>query len=168
MLHYAYSFNIEEVDSEVFFRFPKFPEIISAVDRSEFVRWRAEEKMTHGEDAVITALQSIISLRMDVPDPDDMRIISSDEFVRLDPLHAMKIELYRVYLKNCTSVSDFARRVGKQDTTARRLLNLRHRSSIDEVIDALAGFGIRLSHCWSTEQIAFSFNRSRISEMALQ
>lgn len=153
MERYIYAYDIERDEGEVFFIFRAFPEIISAVSEDDFDGWAGEECMAHAEDAVVTALQSIIATRGGFPASDDPDIVSAAGFVHLAPQQAMKLQLATVYAKNCRSVSDFARRIQKQDTAARRLLNLRHRSTTDEVVEALAKFGIRLRHGWGTEQL---------------
>ncbi len=156
MIQYTYAFDLERRDSEVFFVFPRFPEIISAVRGEFFESWDAEKVQSHAEDAVLTALQSIVLARDSIPDADDVARLKAQSFVRLSPLHAMKLELASVVARNCSSIADFARQIDKQDTAARRLLNLRHRSSIDEIEEALRIFGKQLVHTWETRQIAFS------------
>lgn len=153
MRHYVYAFHLEKCDGETFFDFPSFPEIISAIPDAKFARMTPHEVQAHAEDAVLAALQACIASRDDLPASDDSRLVSADGFVRLKPLEAMKLELYRVYRTNCASVSDFARRIGKQDTAARRLLNLRHPSKVSEIDEALAALGKRLLHDWSTESV---------------
>jgi antitoxin HicB len=144
---------------ETFFNFPSFPEIVSAIPNTKFGRMTALEVQAHAEDAVLTAFQACIASREELPKSDDPRLVSADGFVRLRPLEAMKLELYRVYRANCASISDFARRTGKQDTAARRLLNLRHPSKVSEIDEALAALGKRLLHSWSTESVEHLLGR---------
>lgn len=154
MEQYIYAYDLERRDGEVFFVFRAFPEIISAVDEREFNAWTHEEERAHVEDAIVTALQAMIGSRSRIPGGDDPNVVSARGFVHLSPQQAMKLQLFTVYAANCQSISEFARRIGKQDTAARRLLNLRHRSTTAEIVEALARFGIQLRHVWGTEQVA--------------
>jgi antitoxin HicB len=151
MRQYVYAFHLEEDGGETFFSFPSIPEIVSAIPNAQFERLSPREVQAHAEDAVLTALQGCIASRDDLPEADDPRFVSADGFVHLRPLEAMKLELFKVYRANCRSISDFSRRVGKQDTAVRRLLNLRHPSKTTEVDEALASFNKRLVHSWDVQ-----------------
>lgn len=153
MARYAYSYTVTLEDGEAVFSFPKFPEIISAVP-AEQLAGDAAATDAHAYDAVVTALQAIIASGDDIPEPDSV-LMAASGFVFLSPLLAMKLQLYRVYLaQGFASVADFARRIGRQDTTARRLLNLRHRSVPDEIEEVLAGLGIVIEHDWDVRPAA--------------
>ena len=152
MERYVYAYKLDKAGEEVFFEFPAFPEIISALSNQVFDLMSGAERQAFAEDAVLTALQSIISTCDNVPTPDDPDTLRASGFVSLSPLHAMKLQLFKVYAANCASVADFARRIGKQDTAARRLLKLRHNSSVEEIEEALSMFGIKLVHKWATTQ----------------
>ena len=160
MHQYVYAFLLERRDDEVFFVFPRFPEIVSAVPAEVFDVWDGDMKLSHAEDAVITALQSIVLTRDVIPEPDDRRDRKAAGFVWLSTLQAMKLELARVFADTSCSVADFARKIDKHDTAARRLLNLRHRSATDEIEEALAVFGRRLDSQWDTELITHPVMRA--------
>jgi hypothetical protein len=152
MEQYTYAYDLKELDEEVFFVFRSFPEIVSALSKQVFDLMGGSERQAFAEDAVLTALQSIISVRDELPTSDNPDTLRASGFVYLSPLQAMKLQLFRVYADNCTSVADFARRIEKQDTAARRLLKLRHHSSVEEIEEALSKFGIKLVHKWATTQ----------------
>ena len=152
MERYVYAYNLQKVGEEVFFEFRAFPEVISALPHETFDLMSGAERQAFAEDAVLTALQSIISARDNLPAADNPDTLRASGFVNLSPLHAMKLQLFKVYTANCISVTDFARRIEKQDTAARRLLKLRHNSSVEEIEEALSKFGIRLVHKWATAQ----------------
>ncbi|MEO8373995.1 MAG: hypothetical protein ABI471_02130 [Sphingomonas bacterium] len=151
MLQYVYAFHLEEDDGETFFSFPSIPEIVSSIPNERFECMSVGEIYEHARDAVIVALQACIACRDALPASDDPRVVSADGFVRLLPLEAMKLVLYTVYFANCSSISDFARQIRKQDTAARRLLNLRHQSKTSEIEEALVVFNKRFVHSWGTE-----------------
>lgn len=147
MARYAYSYHVTVEDGEAVFGFPKFPEIISSVPADQLAGDAAATE-AHAYDAVVTALQAIIASGDEIPEPDNV-LMAASGFIFLSPLLAMKLQLYRVYLaQGFASVADFARRIGKQDTTTRRLLNLRHRSVPDEIEEVLAGLDIVIEHEW--------------------
>ena len=154
MSRYAYAFRLEDEDGETFFRFARFPEIISSIDTRRFSSLGREAVDAHAHDAVITALQAIITLREDVPGSDDPSVVRSDGFVLLSVREAMKMELYRLYRANCKSVAEFARHLRKRETAARRLLDLRHPSKASELEAAIKSFGKRLAHTWQLETAA--------------
>lgn len=151
MCRYVYGFNLWPEDEEIFFRFLGFPEIISAVDLDTFQTMSQDEIENHAHDAIIMALQAVIALREDVPAADDPAVVHADGFVHLSVSESMKLELFRIYKTNCKSVAEFARFLGKPETAARRLLDLRHRSRPREIEKAVDVFGKRLVHDWSLE-----------------
>lgn len=64
--------------------------------------------------------------------------------VAVPPLVAAKFALYSAMRKQGVSVSDLAARSDRSETAVRRLLDLDHRSHIDEVEAALRCLGKRL------------------------
>ena len=60
------------------------------------------------------------------------------------PLVAAKLALYEAMRAERISRSELARRLGLQENAVRRLLDLDHRSHIDQVDRALAALGRRL------------------------
>lgn len=154
MTRYVYAYRTQECDGEVFFEFPSLPEIISAVPCDTFEAWDAEAISSHAENAVLTALQSAIAVRDAIPPP--LSRVPADGFVSLSPSHAMKLELYAAYAENCASIADFARAIGRHDTAARRLLNLRHRSTTQEMVEALAALGREFEFDVSTTPVVAS------------
>jgi len=151
MCRYVYGFNLRPEDGEIFFRFPRFPEIISAVDLEAFRAIGEDEIENHAHDAIITALQAVVALREDVPAADDPALVHADGFVRLSVSESMKLELFKIYKTNCKSVAEFARLLGKSETATRRLLDLRHGSRPREIEKAVNVLGKRLVHDWSLE-----------------
>ncbi len=151
MCRYVYGFNLAAEDSEMFFRFPRFPEIISGIDTDTFQAMSEDEIEDHAHDAIITALQACIAFREDVPAADDPALAHADGFVHLYVSESMKLELFRIYQTNCKSVAAFARLLGNSETAARRLLDLRHGTRPKEIEKAVKSLGKRLVHDWSLE-----------------
>ncbi len=151
MCRYVYGFNLRPEDGESFFRFPRFPEIISGIGLGTFQAMSRDEIGNHAHDAIITALQAVIAFREDVPAADDPAVVHADGFVHLSVLESMKLELFRIYKTNCKSVAEFSRLLGKSETATHRLLDLRHRSRPREIEKAVDVLGKRLVHDWSLE-----------------
>lgn len=63
---------------------------------------------------------------------------------RLPPLVAAKLALYEAMRAQRITRTELARRLGLQENAVRRLLDLDHRSHIDQVDRALAALGKRL------------------------
>ena len=147
MCRYVYGFRCESEDGEVFFRFPRFPEIVTAVKKDSFDAMTDEDVHAYAHDAVITALQAIIAAREDIPGAD-RATTRADGFVRLSVQESMKLSLYEIYKENCRSIAEFAQELGKSETAARRLLDLSHGSRPNEIEAAVQVFGKRLDHDW--------------------
>ncbi len=155
MNHYAYAFRCEQRDNETFFKFLKFPEIISSLSTTKFRSFAPEERIGYATDAVLTALQLNIASKADIPGGDRLSFLKAGQYVALSVTQAMKLELYRVYLgSGCRSVSEFARsNIGKSETLVRRLLDLRHSSQPKEIEEVLCVVGKRLVHNWDLEDL---------------
>ena len=151
MCRYLYAFRLDKQDGEVFFIFPKFPEIITAISEEEYDKMDAPDIIKYAHDAVVTALQTKLITRDEIPEGDDTRT-RADGYVNLTVPQAMKLELFKLYLvNNCPSVADFARQIGKKETAARRLFDLRHQSWPSEIEAAFEVFGKSLVHSWNAD-----------------
>jgi hypothetical protein len=151
MHRYVYVFLYVIEDDEVFFRFPKFPEIISSISRDNFAVMRAQEIRNYVSDAVLTALQTRISARLEIPDGDNPHLAKGEGFVELTVQQAMKLELFAVYRENFRSVGDFSKQIGKPETALRRMLDMRHPSVPTEIEKVLEILGKRIVHMWDVE-----------------
>jgi hypothetical protein len=153
MCQYVYAYRLKAEAGEMFFRFPKFPEIITAVYERDFRAMTPEKINAFAHGAVVTALQGMIAMREPVPVADDPKVVRADGFVRLTVVQSMKLQLYKLYQadKDLKSVADLARMLKKPETAVRRLLNLWHNSRPDEIDAAVATFGKRLVHDWGLE-----------------
>jgi hypothetical protein len=63
----------------------------------------------------------------------------------LPPLVAAKLALYEAMRAQRMTRTELARRLGRQENAVRRLLDLDHRSHIDQIDRALAALGVALS-----------------------
>jgi antitoxin HicB len=92
-------------------------------------------------DCLIAALGGYLKLGREIPRPSPAR---GRPVVILPPLVAAKLALYEAMRAGPMTRSELARRLGLQENGVRRLLDLDHRSHIDQVDRALAALGKRL------------------------
>ena len=92
-------------------------------------------------DCLIAALGGYIRLGREIPKPSPAR---GRPVAILPPLVAAKLALYEAMRAQRITRTELARRLGLQENAVRRLLDLDHRSHIDQVDRALAALGKRL------------------------
>ena len=99
------------------------------------------EALSLAEDCLIAALGGYIKLNKSIPKPSPAR---GRPTVTLPPLVAAKLALYEAMRAQDVSAADLAARLGLTESAVRRLLDLDHRSHIDQVEAALRCLGKRL------------------------
>ena len=92
-------------------------------------------------DCLIAALGGYIKLGREIPRPSPAR---GRPLAILPPLVAAKLALYQAMHAERITRTALARRLGLQENAVRRLLDLDHRSHIDQIDRALAALGKRL------------------------
>jgi antitoxin HicB len=92
-------------------------------------------------DCLIAALGGYIKRGRAIPEPSPAR---GRPVVVLPPLVSAKLALYEAMRAQRITRTELARRLGLQENAIRRLLDLDHRSHIDQVDRALAALGKRL------------------------
>jgi antitoxin HicB len=92
-------------------------------------------------DGLIAALGGYIRLGREIPRPSLAR---GRPVAILPPLVAAKLALYETMRVQGITRTELARRLGLQENGVRRLLDLDHRSHIDQIDRALAALGQRL------------------------
>ena len=135
-MQYVYPVRLDpEPDcSAVNVSFPDVPEALTWGDD-------AAEALILAEDCVTGALRGYIKRGWSIPRPSPAR---GRPTVTLPPLVAAKLALYEAMREQSVDHEDLAARLGMAEPTARRLLNLDHRSHIDQVEAALRCLGKRL------------------------
>jgi antitoxin HicB len=116
--------------------FPDIPEAITDGDSER-------EAMEYAVDAIITMFTEYIKRRRAIPRASkargkDMRLVF------LPALEEAKIRLYEAMREAGVRKSELARRMGLQKSQVDRLLDLRHRSRLDQIEAALAKLNKRL------------------------
>jgi antitoxin HicB len=118
--------------------------LVRFVDVPEAHTFGANEAAAGGEqalDCLIAALGGYLKLGREVPRPSPAR---GRPVATLPPLVAAKLALYEAMRAQGITRTELARRLGLQENGVRRLLDLDHRSHIDQIDRALAALGQRL------------------------
>ncbi|MGO4881716.1 MAG: type II toxin-antitoxin system HicB family antitoxin [Bryobacteraceae bacterium] len=117
--------------------FPDIPEAITDGDSEE-------EAMQFAVDAIETMLSEYIKRRREIPRPGKPRGKYA-RLVVLPLLSEAKIHLYKAMQQAGVRKADLARRVKWQKSQVDRLLDLTHRSRLDQIEEALAALDKRLA-----------------------
>ena len=99
------------------------------------------EALSLAEDCLIAALGGYIKLNKPIPKPSPAQ---GRPTVTLPPLVAAKLALYQAMRAQGVGVEELAGRLGMAEPAVRRVLDLDHRSHIDQVEAALRCLGKRL------------------------
>ncbi|HEX3883896.1 MAG TPA: type II toxin-antitoxin system HicB family antitoxin [Stellaceae bacterium] len=113
---------------------PDLPEVTSFGDN-------LGDALRHAADAIEEALGARIAHHDDIPlpSPPDHRPVAI-----LSPLTEAKVQLYRLSREAGMSKAELGRRLGWHAPQVDRLFDLRHRSKIEQIEEALRVIGKRL------------------------
>ena len=100
-----------------------------------------EEALHQATDLLETIVANCLAEGWPVPPPSPAR---GRPLVALDPLVAIKVELYRAMHDAGLSKAELARRMGIAPQQAQRLFDTNHASRIDQLAAAFAALGRRL------------------------
>lgn len=124
-MRFAYPVDYTPQDSGYLVTFPDVPEAITDG------RTR-EEAAERAIDGLVTALSFYVDAGEPLPVPG-----KGKTYAIVPALQAAKLALYQAMKSGKVTTAELARRLDATDTAARRLVDLRHRSHIDQVIRAL-------------------------------
>lgn len=130
----AYPITLEEDDGSVLATSPDFPELTTFGDDSD-------EALARAVHALEEAIAARIHDRRDVPAPSAG---PAAECAVLPTLTSIKVMLYRGMREQGIGKAELARRLGWHLPQVDRLLDLGHRSRLDQMDAALAAIGRRL------------------------
>jgi antitoxin HicB len=116
-------------------------QFIDVPEAHTFAPTEADAGGDNALDCLIAALGGYIRLGREIPRPSPAR---GRPAVILPPLVSAKLALYEAMRGQRITRTELARRLGLQENAVRRLLDLDHRSHIDQVDRALAALGRRL------------------------
>ena len=114
---------------------PDVPEMASAGDT-------VEEALLDAVDALESALSLYVDQRLPIPVPSPAA--PGQELVRLPALTAAKAALWNTMIKQKVTKTELARRLGVNRPQVDRLVDLLHRSKIEQVEHALRILGQRI------------------------
>lgn len=129
----AYPVNLRLLPDTVLVSFPDIPEALTEGNTER-------EALLEAADCLIAALGGYVNDGRSIPQPS----ASSGPVVELPALIAAKLALYETMREQDIDIGELAERLGEVATTVRRLLDLDHRSHIDQVETALEALGKRL------------------------
>jgi antitoxin HicB len=132
---HAFPYRFEPDAGGVLVQFIDVPEAHS------FGATEADAGASNALDCLIAALGGYIRLGREIPRPSPTR---GRPVVVLPLLVSAKLALYEAMRAQRITRTELARRFGLQENAVRRLLDLDHRSHIDQVDRALAALGKRL------------------------
>jgi antitoxin HicB len=117
--------------------------LVTCPDLPELTTWGEDEgdALQRAADAIEEALAARIAHRDDIPEPSAAwgRPVPS-----LPPLTVAKVALYRAALTSGVTKAELGRRLGWHAPQVDRLLDLRHRSKIEQIEQALRILGKQL------------------------
>ena len=116
-------------------------QFIDVPEAHSFAPTEAEAGGDNALDCLIAALGGYIKLGRKIPGPSAAR---GGPVAILPPLVAAKLALYEAMRAQRITRTELARRLGMQENGVHRLLNLDHRSHIDQLDRALSALGKRL------------------------
>ena len=117
--------------------------LVTCPDLPEVTSWGEDEEdaLRHASDAIEEALAARIAHRDNIPDPSAAR---GRPVPNLPPLTVAKVSLYRAARASGVSKAELGRRLGWHAPQIDRLFDLRHRSKIEQIDQALHMLGKRL------------------------
>jgi len=97
-----------------------------------------EDALQHASDAIEEALAARMARRDSIPPPSPLR---GRKAARLPPLTVAKVGLYQAMREAGIGKAELGRRLGWHGPQIDRLLDLRHRSKIEQIDQALRAVG---------------------------
>jgi len=137
-MRYVYAASIEEdEDGQLIVGFRDVPEALTSGET-------LEEALAEAVDCLVVALDGYVDERRPRAIPRPSRSRAGEHAIAVPPLIAAKLALHdAMHAAGLSSVA-LARRLGVSEPAARRLLDLGHRSRIEDVQVALAKLGRRI------------------------
>ncbi len=138
-MKYTYPCNLELEDDEAYEGWynVSFPDIPGALTCGR--DWKTAIIMA--EDCMVVSLASYVDRQKELPTPS--RWAKGQELMTVQPLIAAQLDLYVAMREQGVSVSDLAMRMNVPEADAGRLLSLDYKTSINDVVEALAVLGCK-------------------------
>ena len=130
-MRYSYPVDINPQQGGYLVTFPDIPEAITEGETFE-------EAEANAVDCLVTALSFYVDGKEDIPAAS-----VGTRYIDIPPVAAAKLALYTAMRGHISNV-ELGRRMGVTEGAIRRLVDLRHRSHIDQVARALELLGWRI------------------------
>lgn len=134
-MNFDYPVNVHRDTGSVWISCPDIPEMASAGDT-------LDEALFDAVDALESALSLYVERRAAIPLPTPVQ--SAEAIVRLPALTAAKAALWNTMISQYVTKTEMARRLGVNRPQVDRLVDLLHRSKIEQVEHALHVLGQRI------------------------
>ncbi|MEW9681940.1 type II toxin-antitoxin system HicB family antitoxin [Pseudomonas sp. TE50-2] len=134
-MNFDYPVNVHRDTGSVWISCPDIPEMASAGDT-------LDEALFDAVDALESALSLYVERRAAIPLPTSVQ--SAEAIVRLPALTAAKAALWNTMVAQNVTKTEMARRLGVNRPQVDRLVDLLHRSKIEQVEHALHVLGQRI------------------------
>ena len=131
MLRYAVKLTRDD-NGTILVTAPDLPEVSTFGDNPT-------DALVRAADAIATALQGRITAREKIPNPSVPR--RGQRLVALPAIVAAKLELYRAMIETKTRKADLARKLGVHAPQVDRLLDLDHKSRLEQIEAAARAIG---------------------------
>lgn len=132
---YPVTLTEDPESGQIMARFPDVPEAIT-------VAKSREDAMSWALDALIVALSGYMDSGRAIPSAS--KVGSGESSVALPVLVAAKLAVYEAMREQGLTQLSLAQKLGTDPRQVRRILDLDHRSRMDQVEDALESLGKRL------------------------
>lgn len=132
-MYQAYPYRLDDAgNGAVMATFIDVPQALTqGADEATVVHWAA--------DALHVALTGYIDHGADIPTPSKPK--RGQKVAYLDPLVAMKLEIYQAMRDRRMTRVALAEAMGTDEKSVRRLLDLDHKSKVDQIVAALRVLG---------------------------
>ncbi len=128
----AYPIVLEDDDDTLFVTCPDLPEVTTFGENRD-------ESLRRVVDAIDEAIAARIHDRKDIPAPS-----RGDYYAVVPTLTSVKVMLYKGMRDTGVGKAELARRLGWHLPQVDRVLDIRHKSRLDQMDAALSAIGIRL------------------------
>lgn len=134
-MQFIYKANVEaDPDGGFIVTFNDVPEAITHGESRE-------EAMTNAQEALGLALRGIVQDERPLPEPETRDGIP----VAVDPEDAIKLAVIQAFQQARISKTELARRLGKSENEARRILDPDHRTKLGQMQEAMTALGRTLA-----------------------
>lgn len=135
-MNLAYPATLSKLENgDIMARFRDVPEAITCGESREGA-------LEMAQDALTVALSAYLDDHRDIPKPSIPK--RGQSLVELPPLVKLKLEIYQTMRDQGITITELARRMSRDRSQIRRLLNLDHHSRMDQIETALLAVGKKL------------------------